>query len=170
MQYVSSKHPCLLQNSSYSTVLLPQHSSPTPALSAGDFDEQAGPDISRLAPHLQQEWDHKANAHLGSITNAPQSNRKVWWSSGTCKTGQPHRWQAAVGNRSNGRGCPYNAGKAACPCNSLAHNHPEVAAEWDRDANGGRTPDTVTAGSNVRAAWRCGLCGHRWRAVVSNRR
>ena len=33
----------------------PNHSSTTPALSAGNLEEQPGPDISRLAPHLQQE-------------------------------------------------------------------------------------------------------------------
>ena len=86
-----------------------------------------------------------------------------------CKTGQPHRWQASIHNRSDGSGCPYDTGKAVCPCNDLAHNHPEVAAEWDREANGERTPKTVAASSNSKAAWRCGLCGHRWSARVMNR-
>ena len=75
----------------------------------------------------------------------PQSHRKVWWRSGTCKTGQPQRWQAAVKHRTTGTKCPYNTGRAVCPCNNVAHNHPEVAAEWDWDANGERTPETVTA-------------------------
>ena len=68
-----------------------------------------------------------------------------------------------------GSGCPYDTGKAVCPCNDLAHNHPEVAAEWDREANGERTPKTVAASSNSKAAWRCGLCGHSWSAPVSRR-
>ena len=148
---------------------MPQHSSPTPALFAGRSDEQAGPDISRLAPHLQQEWDHHANAHLGSIIMAPLSHRRAWWSSGLCKTGQPHRWQAIIFNRSKGAGCPYDTGTAVCPCNDLAHNHPEVAAEWDSEANGDRTPKTVTASSNSKVAWRCGLCGYSWTAIVSSR-
>ena len=136
---------------------------------AGNSEEQAGPNISRLAPHLQQEWDHAANAHLGNITIAPQSGRKVWWRSGVCKTGQPHRWQATVNSRSRGTGCPYDAGRAVCPCNDLAHNHPEVAAEWDWEANGERTPETITVNSNTQAAWRCGLCGHSWSAAVASR-
>ena len=86
-----------------------------------------------------------------------------------CKTGQPHRWQARVQNRSNGARCPYDVGRAVCPCNDLAHSHPEVAAEWDWDANGERTPETVTASSRFRAAWRCGLCGHSWCAPVLGR-
>ena len=72
------KHTCLLQQSWCPGPDAPRRSSPTPALIAGKSDEHAGHDISRLAPHLQQEWDHKANAHLGSITIAPQSTRKVW--------------------------------------------------------------------------------------------
>ena len=86
-----------------------------------------------------------------------------------CKTGRPHRWQAAVNNRTRGARCPYETGRAVCPCNDLAHNHPEVAAEWDWEANGERTPETVAAGSSIKAAWRCGLCGHRWSATVSLR-
>ena len=150
-------------------LFLPKHSSTTPPLTADNSGEQYGPNISRLAPHLQQEWDHEANAHLGGIIIAPHSNRKVWWSSGMCKAGQPHRWQATVSNRFKGTCCPYDTGRAVCPCNDLAHNHPEVAAEWDRGANGEWTPETVTANSNTEAAWRCGLCGHRWSATVLNR-
>ena len=132
-------------------------------------DEQAGPDISRLAPHLQQEWDHAANAHLGSIIIAPQSNRKAWWRSGLCRTGQPHKWEAVIYSRTNGNSCPYDSGRAVCPCNDLARNCPEVAAEWDWEANGDRSPETVTASSVSKAAWRCGLCGHRWSSFVNNR-
>ena len=86
-----------------------------------------------------------------------------------CKTGQPHRWQASILHRTRGTRCPYDAGKAVCPCNNLADNHPEVAAEWDWEANGDRTPETVTASSNSRAVWRCGLCGHSWSATVLQR-
>ena len=86
-----------------------------------------------------------------------------------CNTGQPHRWQARVSHRTDGTRCPYDSGKAVCPCNDLAHKQPEVAAEWDWDANGERIPETVTASSHIRAAWRCSLCGHRWSARVNNR-
>ena len=86
-----------------------------------------------------------------------------------CKIGQPHRWRAEICNRSRGTGCPYKAGRAVCHCNDLAHNHPEVAAEWDWEANGDRTPETVAARSHFKAAWRCGLCGHKWTARVMDR-
>ena len=138
-------------------------------LSAPQPGQSTGPDISRLAPHLQQEWDHAANAHLSRITVLPQSDRKVWWRSGTCKTGQSHRWQVAIKHRTDGTKCPFDSGMAVCPCTNLAHNHPEVAAEWDWEANGERTPETVAAKSCIKAAWRCALCGHRWISVVASR-
>ena len=159
------EHAHLVQQSCQDHVLL-KHSSTTPALFAGNSGEQAGLDISRLAPYLQQEWDHEANAHLGSIIIAPQSNRKVWWSSGMCKAKQPHRWQATVCNCHSGASCPHDTGRAVCPCNDLAHHYPKVAADWDWEANGGGTPKTVTAFSTIKAAWKCGLCGHRWSTHV----
>ena len=45
---------------------------------AGKVEHQVGPNISRLAPQLQQEWDTDANAHLGSITITPESGTKAW--------------------------------------------------------------------------------------------
>ena len=86
-----------------------------------------------------------------------------------CKTGQPHRWQASIQHCTNGSNCPYKAGKAVCPCNDLAHNHSEVAAEWHWEANGKRTQGTVAAVSNSKAAWRCGLCGHACSDTISHR-
>ena len=49
---------------------------------------------------------------------------------------------------------PYDASRAVCPCNDLAHSYPEVAAEWEWGANAERTPETVAASSSIKAAWR----------------
>ena len=87
-----------------------------------------------------------------------------------CKTGQPHKWQARVYNRMRDRtGSPCISGKIVCHCNDLAHNYPEVAKEWDWQANGTRTPETVAGSSNSPAAWRCSRCGNRWSSMISNR-
>ena len=169
MSSIQGKQTCLVQQSCHSASFLASSQQQTPAVFSGKLEEQAGPNISRLAPHLQQEWDYKANTHLGKIIIAPHSLRKAWWRSGMCKTGQPHRWQARVSDRTNGAGCPYDSGRAVSPCNNLAHNHPEVAAEWDWEANKERTPETVTASSAVEAAWRCGLSGNSWTTGVCHR-
>ena len=54
-------------------------------------------------PELLKEWDYEKNEH--SPEEYTQfSNTKVWWK---CKEG--HSWQAEVGSRSKGHGCPYCA-------------------------------------------------------------
>ena len=84
---------------------------------------QGGPDISSLAPHVQQEWDHERNAHLGPIKITPGSSKYAWWRQGLCQSSQPYRWRAKLHHRMHGSNCPYReGGHAACPCNDLAHN------------------------------------------------
>ena len=129
-----------------------------------------GPDISRLAARLQQEWDHERNAHLGPIKITPGSPKEAWWTQGLCQSGQPHRWSAEIRSRSQGKGSPYGLrGKAACPCNDLAHNYPVIAAEFDPDPGDPRTAESFRAQSNKKVPWRCGVCSHRWQAAISNR-
>ena len=41
---------------------------------------------------------------------------------------------------------------------SLAEGAPEVAAQWHPDLNEGRSPQTVTCGSNTKAWWLCQGC------------
>jgi hypothetical protein len=53
--------------------------------------------------------------------------------------------------------------------NSLAVVNPELAKEWDYEANGALTPYDVYPNSSYRIRWRCIECGHRWPAILSNR-
>ena len=130
--------------------------------------QQKGPDISRLDPALQEQWDHAANAHLGAIDIKPKSGRKVWWICDQCPDGHLHRWEAAVYSRSNGRGCPQCSGHKVCKHNSLATKAPKVAAQWDYGANIG-TPDSVVAQSNKSVGWLCEVCGEQWSQPPSYR-
>ena len=127
--------------------------------------QQGGPDISRLDPDLQEQWDHAANADLGSVKITAQSNKKVGWICNQCPDGHLHSWSATVSNRANGNGCPQCSGKKVCKHNSLATKAPSVAAQWDHAANDG-TPDDITAYSNKHANWHCNACGHKWRAII----
>ena len=129
---------------------------------------QGPPDISRLDPDLQQQWDYAANAHLGRIDIKPQSNRKVGWICDQCPDGHLHSWSATVGHRTNGSRCPQCSGDKVCKHNCLATKAPSVAAQWDFAANDG-TPDSVAAQSNQHAGWHCDACGHKWRARVELR-
>ena len=127
-----------------------------------------GPEISRLDPFLQQQWDHAANAHLGSTQIKPYSKLKVWWRCDQCPDGHPHRWEACVGNRTSSTGCPQCSGHKVCKHNSLATKAPLVAAQWDFEANDG-TPDSVVAQSRRRVGWLCGVCGHKWSQTPNQR-
>jgi hypothetical protein len=92
------------------------------------------------------------------------SGRKAWWK---CTLG--HTWRATVDSRTreNASGCPYCANKAVLPgFNDLTTTHPALAAEWDHGNT--TTAQQVTAGSSMRAAWRC-KAGHVWRVAISSR-
>ena len=123
--------------------------------------QQNGPNIGRLAPALQQQWDHAANAHLGLIDVKPYSNKKVCWTCDQCPDGHLHSWEATIAHRSSGSGCPQCSGRKVCKHNSLATKAPLVAAQWDYEANAG-TPDSVTAHSNHPVGWLCEVCGEQW--------
>ncbi|KAL3152667.1 hypothetical protein ABBQ38_012264 [Trebouxia sp. C0009 RCD-2024] len=129
--------------------------------------QPGGPDISRLAPSLQQQWDHVANAHLGNIAIKPYSAKKVHWTCDQCPGGHRHSWSAVVTDRTRGTGCPQCIGRQVCKHNSLATKAPLVAAQWDYQANDS-TPDGVVAQSNHMANWHCKVCGCKWKATPNH--
>jgi hypothetical protein len=51
---------------------------------------------------------------------------------------------------------------------TLAAAHPEIAAQWHPDRNGGLSPSDVSPGSGKRVWWLDTL-GHEWQATVNNR-
>ncbi len=120
--------------------------------------QQTGPDLSKLGPRLQQQFDHVQNAHLGNIVIAKFGIVKVAWSCDQCPSGYPHKWTQTPKIRTANDGCPFCSGKRACRHNSLAMRSPAAAASWDYSANEG-TPDDYTAGSNYRATWTVGCHG-----------
>ena len=132
------------------------------------YTRQEGPDISLLDSALQKQWDHAANAHLGNIIIKPSSSKEVWWTCDQCPDGYLHRWSAPLHSRSNGSGCPQCSGRKVCQHNSLTTKAPEIAAQWDYEANDG-TPDSVVAQSNKAVGWLCDACGHKWRVKTSVR-
>ena len=62
-------------------------------------------DLFSLYPYLQKEWDYEKNTGIDAEELRPHARKKVWWK---CKKG--HCWQAVIGDRVNGSGCPYCAG------------------------------------------------------------
>ena len=67
----------------------------------------------------------------------------------------------------NARGCPFCAGRAVCPHNSLAVYDPAIAAEWsDKTPD---KPENISAFSHARRVWRCGVCGKEWVTFIASR-
>ena len=88
----------------------------------------------------------------------------VWW-----KCVHEHEWQAIIGNRNKGSGCPYCSGKKVLKgYNDLLTVNPMVAIEWDYEKNGELKPENFTSNSGEKVWWRCGK-GHEWQATINNR-
>jgi predicted nucleic acid-binding Zn-ribbon protein len=129
--------------------------------------------LAALHPELVRQLDPARNDGVDASAIAAGSARKLWWRCQECGDS----WQATVGSRSAGHGCPAcyserrrrQGPRAAQPGRSLAALYPEVAAEWDAVANGGLDPAAISPGSKRTVWWRCGTCGHCWRTSVDNR-
>ena len=58
-------------------------------------------DLQTINPSLSKEWNYEKNVGLTPNDVMPNSHKKVWWK---CKNG--HEWQAEIGSRNRGNGCP----------------------------------------------------------------
>lgn len=128
---------------------------------------QAAPDTSLevLIPRLAREWDQERNGSLNPSDVRPGSIKKAWWK---CVSG--HHWQATIGSRSAGRGCPVCAGRTVHADNSLATRCPDLAKEWHPHLNDDMTPDDVVAGTQRKVWWQCKRnSSHAWQASVQQR-
>ena len=111
-------------------------------------------DLQSYYPDIAAEaykWDPT------TVTSA--ANQKKDWK---CKEG--HIYSSAVNNRTNGKGCPFCAGRQVLKgFNDLQTKFPDLAAEafgWD--------PTTITSGSGRKLKWECSF-GHIYCATVGSR-
>ena len=95
---------------------------------------------------------------------SPNSGKYAWWK---CSNG--HEWKAVILSRNKGAGCPFCSGRVLIKGeNDLLTLYPELAKEFDEEANGCKASD-VFAGGETKYWWTCSLCGHKWQANISNR-
>lgn len=114
--------------------------------------------------YAQVHPDFSSSIDFDRITYG--SNVKLWWK---CPEGHDHIWQASVKSRvSNGRGCPFCAGKAVSQTNSLEACNPEIAREWHPSKNGSLKPSEITRSSGKKVWWRCSE-GHEYLLSVNQR-
>jgi hypothetical protein len=123
-------------------------------------------------PAVAAEWHRTRNGELTPSSVTYASKRKAWWACSECG----HVWQATVGSRTRGHGCPSCARRAnghaqsrPAPGKSLSDLFPEVAAEWHPSLNNGLGPEDVGYASNKKVWWLCSACGNEWQIQVCNR-
>lgn len=123
-------------------------------------------DLATLYPDLALEWDCEKNGDLSPEQVTAYSGKKIWWRCKKC--GQS--WQAPVYSRTNGFGCPYDAGHLPIVGRTdLATLRPDLAAQWDHEMNGQLEPTQLTVRSGKKVWWRCENCGQSWQATIYNR-
>lgn len=119
-------------------------------------------DLQTIFPNIAAQWDKEKNGSLSPSSVSPFSNYHVWW---LCE--KKHSYRATVSSRtSQASDCPYCRNrKVLAGFNDLKTQHPEVAAQWDKELNGNLTPDMLTSGSHRKVWWKCPL-GHQWKTAV----
>jgi DNA-directed RNA polymerase subunit RPC12/RpoP len=119
--------------------------------------------LAAVRPDVAADWHPTKNGTLTARDVAAFSSRSVWW---MCKKG--HEWSASLSNRTQGNGCPYCSGRAACEDNCLQTLKPKLSREWHPTKNGCLTPRDVTIGSKKKFWWKCEK-GHEWQTAVCHR-
>lgn len=120
-------------------------------------------DLATLRPDLSAEWHPTRNNRMPTDVGR-QSHYRAWWS---CRP-HGHEWQAPVGRRDSGSGCPFCAGqRVLAGFNDLWTVRPDLAAEWHPTKNLSR-PDEVGKGSTNPVWWLC-TRGHEWRVSPNGR-
>jgi uncharacterized Zn-finger protein len=114
-------------------------------------------------PELAKQWHATKNGNLKPNQVTPFSPKKVWW---RCEKG--HEWQAKIGNRSNGKGCPYCSGRYAAEDYNFQYVNPGLSKQWHPTKNGNLKPNQVTPFSSKEVWWRCEK-GHEWQSTVKSR-
>ena len=124
-------------------------------------------DLETLYPELAKEWDYDKNGDMKPSDFLPGSEKVVWWK---CPKGHSYDTQIAIRAKYK-CGCPVcNNKRVVKGINDLETLHPELAAEWDYDKNGGLLPSQVGGGggSHKKVWWKCSK-GHEWCAALSSR-
>jgi hypothetical protein len=114
-------------------------------------------------PEIAKQWHPEKNNVLSPLNVTSGTGIKVWW-----RCDQNHEWEAAISNRTSGRGCPVCNKFRATKENCLQNVNPVVSKEWHPIKNGNLKPKDVASNSRRKIWWICNK-GHIWKAAVYSR-
>ena len=121
-------------------------------------------DLATTDPDIAKQWHPTLNGDITPHDVSRGSIKKYWWLGGC-----GHIWDASVSSRVKGSGCPYCKGRKPIKgVNDLATVNPVLAKEWDKERNGGLTPDMFLPYSRTKVWWLCS-CGNSWETAIKNR-
>ena len=133
---------------------------------AGYLSVAGKTDLTTLYPQIADEWDEQLNGMLRPDQVSAHSRKKVTWRCKKCG----NSWNSKVYHRTSGSGCPFCAGLLPIiGKNDLKTLFPQIAIDWDYELNKKLKPEQVTAYSGRKVAWKCALCGHRWKTSIIQR-
>lgn len=118
-------------------------------------------------PEIAALWHPSLNGDLLPEEVPPRSNKKVWW---TCK--ENHSYPRTVDKQVSSKKviCPVCAGKLFVPgINDVKTKFPEIAEEWDYEANGKKRPEDYSFISSEKVTWVCKECQNKWETIIKNR-
>ena len=121
-------------------------------------------DLQTINPTLAAQWHPTKNESKTPQEFTANSSKKAWWI-GNCN----HEWEAIIGSRNKGNGCPYCSGKYVISGETdLETVNSTLSREWHPTKNGELTPRHVSANSNQMAWWQCKE-KHVWKAQICSR-
>ena len=123
-------------------------------------------DIKTTRPDLRNEWHPSKNGNVQPTDISKGYTKKVWWKCSVCG----NDFEAYVGNRIKGHGCPYCSGRKPIKGKTdFLTIHPELLIEWDFEKNQDKDPTDYTVRSENKAWWKCKECGNSWQTRIRTR-
>jgi len=122
-------------------------------------------DLETIFPKVAEEWNYDKNKDITPSQVFANSNKRYWWK---CKRG--HEWETNVNARARGSGCPICSGNIVLEgFNDLTTTHPEIAAEWHPNKNGGILPTQVSKGHTRKIWFICPKCNNSYETYIGNK-
>ena len=118
-------------------------------------------DFATCYPEWIPYWHPTKNLPLTPQSVTKKSGQPIWWQ---CEKG--HEWNRPLSHRTK---CPYCSHRELLPGeNDLATLFPDLAKEWDYEANHPFVPEKLTISGLKKRHWVCEK-GHRWKSTIRNR-